>query len=256
MFGFTLGSDTHEAGAKDLALENVGRFGKRDGNYTAASQKLEFHYGVTDDLNVSIGLLADYHRVLGVTGFDDIRGLNFNGAGTELRWRLARRGPSLFGVTLHIEPSVQRYDELTGQRASKLGSENKLIVDTELVKDRVFAAFNLLYDFERVRERGSDEVERASNIGVSVAASMQVFPKAFVGAELRYLRAYEGLMPETFAGDALYLGPTLFWHFAPNAWLSAAWNVQVAGHEVGNPERLDLTNFERHRARLKIGVEF
>jgi hypothetical protein len=256
MFGFTLGSDTEEAGAKGVALENVGRFGKRDGSYTGISQKLEFSYGISNNLSVSLGLLADYHRISGVTGFDDAKGYNFNGIGGELRWRLVQRGPSPIGVTLHLEPSVQRYDELTGQRASKVGSENKLILDTELVKGRVFAAFNLLYELERVREQGSEQVERASKIGVAVALSVQAMPQTFVGGELRYLRAYEGLLPQTFAGDALYLGPTLFWHFVPNAWLAAAWNVQIAGGEMGNPKRLDLTNFERHQARLKVGIEF
>jgi hypothetical protein len=48
----------------------------------------------------------------------------------------------------------------------------------------------------------------------------------------------------------------LFWHFARNAWVAAAWNVQVAGRGVGEPGQLDLTNFERQQFRLKIGVEF
>jgi hypothetical protein len=49
MFGFTLGSDTDEAGVKVLALENVLRTGKRGGRYEALGQKLEFGFGVTDD---------------------------------------------------------------------------------------------------------------------------------------------------------------------------------------------------------------
>jgi hypothetical protein len=256
LFGFTLGSDTEEKGAKGIALEPVGRFGKRDGTYTGISKKLEFSYGVTDDISVALGLFADYHRGLGVTGLDDVKGFNFNGIGTELRWRLARRGPDATGVTLHIEPSVQRVDELTGLRGIKLGSESKLIFDRELIADRLFAAFNLIYEFERVRENGSPDWENRSKIGIAAAASVQIAPKLFVGGEVRYLRAYEGVLPTTFLGEAAYVGPTLFWHFASNAWISAAWNVQVAGHEAGNARRLDLTNFERHQARVKVGLEF
>jgi hypothetical protein len=256
LFGFTLGSDTERVGVTGIALETVGRFGKRDGSYSGVGKKLELSHGVTGDLSVALGLLTDYHRVTGVTGFDDVRVFDFNGVGGELRWRLARRGPNPVGVTLHLEPSVARYDELTGQRAIKYGAENKLIFDTELVKDRIFAAFNLLYEVERVRERGSLEWENSSKIGIAAAATVQVAPQAFLGAEVRYLRAYEGLMPQIFAGDATFAGPTFFWHFAKNAWIAAAWNVQVAGHEAGNEARLDLTNFERHHARLKIGVEF
>jgi hypothetical protein len=123
MFGFTLGSDTEEAGAIGVALETVGRFGKRDGAYTGIGKKLELSYDVTDDLSVAFGLLADYHRVAGVTSLEDVQGFNFNGAGSELRWRLAKRGLNPVGVTLHIEPSVQRYDERPDS-APPYGAEN------------------------------------------------------------------------------------------------------------------------------------
>lgn len=177
LFGFTLGSDTEHAGAKGLALETVGRFGKRDGTYAGVSKKLEFSYGVTNDISAALGLFGDYHRVAGVTGFDDVQGFNFNGIGGEVRWRLLRRGPSPFGLTLHIEPSVQRVDELTGLRGIKYGAENKLILDTELVKERVFAAFNAIYEIERVRESGSADWESGSKIGSAFAATVQVMPK-------------------------------------------------------------------------------
>ena len=256
LFGFTLGSDTEHAGARGVASETVGRFGKRDGSYSAIGKKLEFAYGVTDDISVALGLFAAYHRIHRVSGFDDVNAFNFNGVGGEVRWRLARRGPGGLGVTLHVEPSVQLVDELTGLRGTKLGAENKLIFDTELVKDRVFAAFNLLYELEHVREDGNPIPENGSKVGVAAALSTRVARNAFVGAELRYLRAYEGLVPTIFAGEAFYIGPTLFWQFAANAWIAAAWNVQVAGREVDNPARLDLVNFERHQGRLKLGVTF
>jgi hypothetical protein len=256
LFGFTLGSGTEERGKKGVALEALGRFGKSAGAYTGISQKLEFAYGVTDDVSVSLGLLGDFHRVRGVPDLPNIRGWNVNGMGGELRWRLLRRGPDAFGVTLHLEPSWQRVDELTGLRATKFASENKLILDTELVKDRVFVAFNLIQEVEHVREIGAGETEKASKIGIAAAAAVRVGPSLFVGGELRYLRAYEGYVPDMFRGDALYLGPTLFWQIASNAWLSLAWNAQIAGHEAGTFSKLDLINFERNQARLKLGFEF
>jgi len=68
------------------------------------------------------------------------------------------------------------------------------------------------------------------------------------------MRAYEGLLPNSFLG--VCRAWPRFWRFAPKAWVSAAWNVQVGGHEFGNPPRLDLANFERHQTRVKVGVEF
>jgi hypothetical protein len=140
-----------------------------------------------------------------------------------------------------------------------------------------------------VKERSGDATERSSTAGVGAALSYQIAPKVFVGGEARYLRAYEGLALRRYGGDAVYLGPTLYTHLLPNAWLSASWNVQVAGREAVNRReraaafiegqnaiqaaldsgeeppavagaarrgKLNLAGFERHQFRLKVGFEF
>ena len=48
------------------------------------------------------------------------------------------------------------------------------------------------------------------------------------------------------------LGPTLYVRFTPKMFMTAAWNTQVWGREVGNPVSLNLAEFQRHRARLEI----
>lgn len=256
LFGFTLGSDTEHAGAKGVAIEIVGRFGKRAGSYNAYGKKLEFAYGLTENVSAGVGLFAIHQRVSGVPGFENVDAFSFNGIGGELRWRFLNRSTNPFGMTLHLEPSVQSHDELTGLRGIKYGSENKLIFDTELMKDRWFAAFNVIYEIEYVKERGATEWERASKFGFGFAVTNQIAKNVFLGIETRYLRAYDGLLLGTFTGEAIYLGPTLYTKLAPNAWLSLAWNHQVWGEEVGNPLRLDLVNFERNHVRLKAGIEF
>jgi hypothetical protein len=37
---------------------------------------------------------------------------------------------------------------------------------------------------------------------------------------------------------------------------AAAYSTQVAGHAMGNDQPLDLVNFSRHRARLRLEYEF
>lgn len=256
LFGFTLGSDTEHKGARGIALEIVGRFGKRDGSYAGVGKKLEFAYGLTDQVSVGLGLFAINQRISGVTGFGNVNTFAFNGIGGEVRWNLVKRGTSPVGVTLHFEPSIQTHDELSGLRGRKYGGENKLIFDTELSKDKWFAAFNVIYEVERVQEKGATEIERASKLGFGFAVTNQIAHHVFLGVETRYLRAYDGLLINDFAGEALYLGPTLFAKLGGNAWLSAAWNHQVWGEELGNPARLDLANFERNHFRLKAGIEF
>lgn len=282
LFGFTLGSDTNGKGEKELTSETVSRLGKRSGSYRALDQKIEFGFGVTDDLSLSFAGLGDCHRINNVPDLQDVRGrCGFNGFGTEFRWRLLDREKAPFGMTLHVEPSFARFDETSGQVGRVLRSENKLIFDKELIHDRLFGAVNLLYEPERARERFGTRTERSSNAGVAGALSLKVGSALFLGGEARYLRAYEGLALREYSGDAVYLGPTLFAKLGEHGFLSAAWNVQVAGREnvsrrdlatsvadaveAGDdplsalplrPARLNLTNFERHQIRIKVGFSF
>jgi hypothetical protein len=84
----------------------------------------------------------------------------------------------------------------------------------------------------------------------------QVRPGIFVGAEARYLRRYEGLGLDRFAGHALFIGPTIYANLSEHSWVALAWSTQVAGRSVDDPGRLDLTNFERHQARVLFGFTF
>jgi hypothetical protein len=52
------------------------------------------------------------------------------------------------------------------------------------------------------------------------------------------------------------LGPTLYLRFTPKMFMTAAWNAQVWGREIGNPVSLNLAEFQRHRAKLKFAWEF
>jgi len=70
------------------------------------------------------------------------------------------------------------------------------------------------------------------------------------------LRKYDGLGLEPFAGEALFLGPTMFVRFSRAFAISGAWGVQVAGHAVDVPGSLDLTNFTRHQALFRLEYNF
>jgi hypothetical protein len=64
--------------------------------------------------------------------------------------------------------------------------------------------------------------QRESTWGISGALAYQIVPKVVVGADLWYLQHYEGLAFNTFTGDALFLGPTLYWQITPKVLVSAA----------------------------------
>ena len=255
LFGFTLGSDVDGAGSRGLALETIIGQGRRDGRYGAVGSKLEFSYGATDNLSVSLGLLGGWRNIRGVTGMPDTNAVRLDGIGTELRWRLFNREQDPVGLTLHIEPSIRVQDETTGEAGFGFGSENKLIIDKTLIPGRLYGALNLIYDIEQFRPRGGI-TEKASAAGIGAALTYQLTKGFFLGAELRYLRAYEGLTFNRYLGQAVFAGPTLFWNVTPNLWVSAAVSMQVAGRETGSSAALDLADFNRIQARIKIGTEF
>jgi hypothetical protein len=261
LFGFTLGSSTEPAGTREVAFETVARFGKRGANYSAVGQKLEFAYGVTDRFTLALGLLGDYHRVTEKPAFsgtvEEVRPRYiFNGFGGEIRYNFLERTSSPFGMTLHLEPSLAFSDEASGLRGRKYGSENKLIFDREIIKDTFFAAFNLTHEMEVTKEKGAAGWERGSVVGASVAGTFQVATNIFLGAETRYLRAYDGLRLGTYKGDAWYVGPTLSLFTDSHRFVTFAYSGLIGGKEKGSSSRLNLVDFERHQIRLKAGFTF
>ncbi|MBN9013986.1 MAG: hypothetical protein J0H25_13335, partial [Rhizobiales bacterium] len=127
--------------------------------------------------------------------------------------------------------------------------------DLELVKNRLFAGFNFLYEPEVTRTALS-ETEREAKLGGSAALAWRVTPDVVIGGEVWYLRHYDSFGLQDFTGDAVMLGPTLYVRLAPKMFMTAAWNTQVWGREIGNPVSLNLAEFQRNRARLKFAVEF
>lgn len=257
IFGFTRGSDIGLEGERELSIESQARLGKRAGSFNAFQHKLEYEFTPTQFTQFEFGVLGSTHRIRGVPGMDDRNATAFVGLSGALRYLLIGRGPaSPFGLTLEIEPEWARIDDTGGERVRKFETEFKLHLDTELVTNRVYLAFNALYEPEVVRAVGAPETEFESKLGFSAALAARLTPQIVLGAELGYFRAYEGLAFRTFEGQALYLGPTLYLQLTRKAFIAAAWSTQVAGRSVDDRRSLDLDHFDRHRARLQVAVEF
>jgi hypothetical protein len=131
-----------------------------------------------------------------------------------------------------------------------------LAFDRELIPDYLVAAVNLLYQPEWTRPVGTDAVEREATVGVAAALMAQIRPGFYLGGEARYLRNYEGIGLQEFAGDALFLGPTAYLKLSERSRLTAAWSMQAWGHVAGSAGALNLVGFERHQARLIYGINF
>lgn len=256
IFGnFTVGSSTGIEGEKSLESENLISLGKRGGRYTASQSVIEFEYTPNQYMQLEFGPIVSAYDIHGVPGLDDRSSVGIGGFEAEFRSALVDRGALPLAVTLAIEPEFHNIDETSGARVTNYGLETKLEADAELIKNRLYLGFNLLYEPETTRnDLGGWDDE--STIGGSVALAWQIIPDVAIGVDLWYLRHYDGLLFRTFTGDAVYLGPTFFWKINRKVLLSAAWETQIAGHEVGIPGPFDLTDFSQTRARLLFEYEF
>ncbi len=256
LFGFTIGTDIGQVGEKEIEGQTTGRFGKRDGSYTGLTLMLSAEFTPMQNLRLEFSATSIYHDIAEVTGLADRRQGGLQGLSLDLRYRLLNREHAPFGLMIDAEPHWGRIDETTGKPVDQYGVDLSIAVDKELIPNRVVAAFNLLYGPEVTRSRVTGVSSQEATLGFSTALMAQVRPGIFIGGEARYLRRYEGLGLDTFAGHALFLGPTVFARLSEHAWVAAAWSVQVAGRSADDPGWLDLTNFERHQARLLFGFTF
>jgi hypothetical protein len=72
----------------------------------------------------------------------------------------------------------------------------------------------------------------------------------------RYLRHYDGAGLNAFTGDAVFAGPNAYIQLDRKMFVTAAWNTQVSGRDMEMPGRFNLSDFARHRVKLKFAFEF
>jgi hypothetical protein len=256
MFGFTEGSDIGALGEKELETDSTGRFGRAGGSYSSVATALEAKYTFTEYFRVSAAATVSFYDITGINGFDNRRQTALQSFSIDARFRLLDRERAPIGLTIGIIPHWGLKDDVSGASADQYRTEFLLIADRELMPDRLFGAINVSYEQERTRLRVSDETSHDSALGLTAALAAQLMSGVFVGAEVRNLRHYEGLGLDRFAGQALYVGPTLYMTLGAQFWLSAAWNVQAWGATALDGGALDLTNFERHQVRFRLGINF
>lgn len=256
IFGFTTGSGIGIEGEKEFTVDTIGRFGKRDGHYAATETKYEYEFTPSQFVQVEFGALGSTHNIGGVTGLDGRNAAAFAGGFAEFRYlALERTSDNPLSVTLAFEPNVRLVDETSGERVHNYEFETTLNADLELLRNRLYAGFNLVYEPE-ITLTAPGETVREATVGGSGALSLRIVSNVLVGGEVWYLRHYDSNTLSDFTGDAVLLGPTLYVQFTPKMFMTAAWNVQVWGRETGNSLPLNLGEFQRQRARLKFAWEF
>jgi len=293
MFGFTQGTSILDKGKFEISGGAEAAFGRRFGRYRSGILGSTFAFAPVDGLSIEFGVAGNSVSIRDVPGLDNRRG-GFGGFSTELKWQAIKRGAgSPVGLTFIVEPEMNFLDADSGERGRGMGLGARIALDAELVPGTLFGGLNLIYELEKFRPRGlalfngeaepldgvatgpclpdADEdsletcvgsarrlaAERTSRVGVSGALAVQINRNVFVGGEIRYLRSYAGLGLNSFEGHAVFVGPTLYAKLSENLSISAAFSTQIAGKSQAAPGRsLDLDNFSRHQAKLKISYEF
>jgi hypothetical protein len=256
LFAFMIGSDVGNAGEREFQSQTTGRFSKASGNYRAIGQEFELEFVPLPNFRIELGGTFATHDIFGVPGFADRSQFEGQGISLDLRYRFLDREKDPFGLTLAAESRADRIDETTAARVRKYGTEFTLAFDRELVPNLSVVALNLIYQPEWTRMLTTGQAEQESTVGAAMAVMAQIRPGVFLGGEARYFRKYEGIGLDDFAGQALFVGPTVFLKLTDRSRLTANWSFQAWGRPAGSTAALDLVNFERHQARLVLGVNF
>lgn len=256
IFGFTTGSGIGIEGEKEFTVDSIGRFGKRDGHYAATETKYEYEFTPSQFVQIEFGALGSTYNMGGVTDLDNRNAAGFAGGFAEFRYLAVERSSNNpLSVTLAFEPNVRLIDETSGEHVHNYEFETSVNADLELLHNRLYAGFDLLYEPEVTWTALGDTVREAT-IGGSAALSLRIVPDVLIGGEVWYLRHYGSPTLSDFTGDTVMLGPTLYLQFTPKTFMVAAWNYQVWGREAGNSLPLNLAEFQRQRAKLKFAWEF
>jgi hypothetical protein len=254
-FGYTKSTGVGSPGEQELSIKTEGKFGKRDGSYTALKEKLEYAFTPWRNVQLEVAAIAQSHAIRNVTGIGDRNQTEFSGGSAELKYRFFEPGPnSPFSAALIIEPEISQIGGNSGKREMGYEFETRLALETEIVPKKLYAAINLFYEPELKHTR-EDEWEREADLGVSGAVAYRLTPIMTIGAGLEYRRHYE---PEfhIFEGDALFVGPSLSMKINRAASIKLAWSAQVAGHATDDSRQFNLEEFSRQKAKMELSYEF
>ncbi len=255
VFGFTTGSDVTDLGAWGGTLTANTAF-------TSRRTRLSSITGVAQ---VATGLFRCFevgpYVFVGGTNAKDRFGFSGNsslyGGGLELKYKFLGRDVHGVGATLDVDVSAAgaRFSGILGAGSdTAYTTAARLFLDREIVAGRLFGALNL--EHVSTFSNTAGVLVDASQFNVRAALSTKVLPNLYIGAEAWYSRTYLGAGYRTYLGDALSIGPNMLWSINEKWTLNAAYQVQVTGKSRGNPGNLNLTQYNQHYARVKLGYAF
>jgi hypothetical protein len=276
IFGFSSGSDVADLGAWGAALEYNGAYGTRFGTLNGHNIKGQVSTSPIRCLEIGPSLNFGSARSTDRIGLTSSTATAFGGQ-IEFKYKILGRTTHGIGLTVTAEPGYSgvknRFsDPLTpffGSESSRSGSNSfKILTDFALVPDRIYGALNVEYgqgwlSSEPLGLNGCAPAVgftggwcKTSSLNLRAAVSAKLADTFYVGVEGQHLRAYSGTFLNALNGHAWFIGPTVFWQATEKLAISGTFATQVAGQARGSSNSLDLDNFSRHIAKLKLGYSF
>jgi len=256
LFGFSEGADIGKKGEREVESEAVARAGKAAGSYGTLTENLEAKFVPVENLRLGGRATFAYFGISGVPGLEDRHQGALQGVSFEARYALIDRSRGPFGLTVIAEPRWGRVDDISGAPVRSYSGMLTVAADKALIADRLFAAFNILYDSDATHFELTDLCQHQSRIGFAAAMAGRVQPGLFLGGEVRYVRVYDGLGLNTYSSQALFAGPTFYLQLSRQLAMSGAWNWQIRGHTAAGGGSLDLIHFERQQAKVRVNFNF
>jgi outer membrane putative beta-barrel porin/alpha-amylase len=249
LFGFLEGADIGEKGDRSLEFETTGSFGEAQGLYRSIEQEFIFENALTNSFGLELGAHVLGQDIRGAPDLPDFVGVNFMGVSAEFRYMVMHRTADVpIQVTLTVQPEYNSIAE-AGRQANDVTATFRAVADVVSSDRRLYGAVNLVYAPDASRLPGQLREDTAV-LSASAALSYRLTPPLMFGAEADYDRAYGGLVPRGFEGQAFYLGPTFHYQINEKIDLSAAFLAQTP---MG---RVDFDEFPRQLAKLRLEVEF
>jgi hypothetical protein len=276
IFGFSSGSDVADLGSWGGSLEYNGAYGTRFGTLSGHNIKAQVSTSPFPCLEIGPSLNYGSARLNNRIDLTSTTATAFGGQ-IEFKYKILGRAIHGIGLTVSAEPGYSAVnnrlsDPLTpffGSERSRAASNSfKILTDFALIPDRVYGAFNVEYGqgWNSSETNGLNGCApavgptggwcRASSFNMRAAVSAKLADNFYLGAEGQYLSAYQGTFLNQMNGHAWFIGPTAFWQATEKFAISGTFATQVAGQARGTPNSLDLTNFSRHVAKLKLGYSF
>jgi hypothetical protein len=278
VFGFTTGSDVNDLRATSAALEYNGNYGTRFGKLNGHLLKAQVSYSPISCVEIGPTIQGfSSNARFNTFGFDTRQ----YGGTVEMKYKVLGRATHGVGLTITTEPGIFSRQYKSGfadalgnpfqPRGNLVSNLARVLIDFELVKDRVYGAINLehnaVWDDPVSQSAGlgfaAPGYARFSNVNIRAALAYKVSDTFYVGVEGSHQRAYTGIFMKQELGNAWFAGPTFYWQATEKLALTGAYNYQFAGqtrdafNAIGaSSKSVDLINFNRHLAKLKLAYSF